>query len=359
MRIWKAYHRVYEQEYLVAVVEAETEPAAIAKVQELHFGDLPPTPPRIEAAVATGPPQPLRVRVGKILELDAGTCIPIADSERELRVVLAPRQPMFDQVVQFLLRQPAPPASWTPRLKDEGAAAARLVFRWGSYFAVIGDAMKPEWNQGISLGIGRYSNQEQARMNIEISSNMESVYHLQAFQPEVWRHLVYAARRLPGPKPVDSSVTAVGVYAVLKEGRDAVAQRMWKKLNLPSQPHPTEKPLDQETRDAFEENPIRRIMNVVALATWRVPLEDFHGDQRDAPYDRPPRPLDQRRFTMEELHELENRMAMAGNGLLETALELYGRSEQDICELLARPTVQSEAGQKWSLTERTRNVILW
>jgi hypothetical protein len=272
-----------------------------------------------------------------------------------LRVVLAPEKTLFEQVAAFLLRQPAPPTGWHPSPGEEGAALARLVWRWGSYFAAIGDPDKPEWTEGIPLGISRFNDREQARMSIEISANMEAVHHLSKQQPGTWRHLVHATRCLPGPKPTDETATSTVLHGRGWDGEYGVTH------DTPPMPRVLPAtgmfPASPQTLEAFRLNPVRRILNVAALATWRVPMEGYHGDHRSVK-PRPALPLDRCRFTATELGEVEAIMARAGNGLLHTLHELQRRDGEEL-ERLAAATMGGEAGRKWSVTERTRNVVLW
>jgi hypothetical protein len=362
--LWKVFREAYGEDRLLTVLEADSATEALAKAQGMHFEMLRSRPTRAEEAVPLDPPRPLRIAVGKLLELDAGTLVCVANPDGDLRIVLAPARTLFEQVVDFLLKQPGPPATWQPTLMDEGAAAARLVFRWGSYFAVIGDAIKPEWTQGIPLGISRYNDYEQARMSIEISSNMEAIYHLKSQQPEKWRHLAYAARLLSKPKRTDDAARSVAIHTRLVGGEEALMRRTWKALGRPGLFDPSfsarKRPVDPETLAAFDLNPVRRIMNVVALSTWRSPMEEYHGDSGGAiPEPRPTLPLDQCRFTLKEMVGVERRMAEAGNGLMQTIEALHGRTEEELRLLLAEATIEGEAGSKWSITERTRNIILW
>lgn len=354
LRLWKALEELNGKEYLLTVVEAGDPDEALARVRAMHW---PPTlgQLRVEEALAVGEPSPLRVRVGKLLVLDAGTIVQVAARDGVLRVVLAPATTLFDQLVAFLLRQPPPPADWQPSPSEECAAVARLAFRWGSYFAVIGDSEQPEWTEGISLGISRYNDREQARMSIEISANLEAIHRLREGEPATWRHLVYTARRLPGPMRTDETTTSAILHGRGWDGESSVLYN--------AEPAPRDPafagglPVSPRTLEAFWRNPVRRILNVAALATWRVPMEEYHGDHR-APKQRPPLPLDKCRFTAVELAAVETIMARASNGVLHTLDRLQALTATEL-EKFAVLAIGDEVGRRWSITERTRNVLLY
>jgi hypothetical protein len=52
----------------------------------------------------------------------------------------------------------------------ESIAATAVAIRWGSYFAVLADADKPEWSAIRSPVESRIGDHEMARINIESSA---------------------------------------------------------------------------------------------------------------------------------------------------------------------------------------------
>jgi hypothetical protein len=90
-------------------------------------------------------PVNLRIRVNDELALDAGTVEDVGGAEW---VIYPPRVTLLSQVLDYLRRKPDPPgAPTTVRVEGEGAAAAAIALRWGSYFAVLADSAKPLWNE--------------------------------------------------------------------------------------------------------------------------------------------------------------------------------------------------------------------
>ncbi len=78
---------------------------------------------------------------------------------------------LFRQVLDYLRAQPdppAPPIGWTD--ENEGAVAAAVVLRWGSYVAVLADAAKPVWAEARTPRTSRICDSEMARINIEASA---------------------------------------------------------------------------------------------------------------------------------------------------------------------------------------------
>src|SRR2546426_1354696 len=113
----------------------------------------------------------LRVRVNDELVLDAGTCEQVRGSQGHERMIRPPPTTLFRQVLAYLQEKPDPtghlPGSGAGR---EGAAAAALVLRWGSYLCVLLDRDKPLWSEAGAEGISRISDAEMARINIEASA---------------------------------------------------------------------------------------------------------------------------------------------------------------------------------------------
>jgi hypothetical protein len=83
----------------------------------------------------------LRVRVNDDLVLDAGTTEELSRSEL---VVHPPKETLFHQVLDYLRARPDPPSPpQGSTVEHEGAAAAAVALRWGSYLGVLADSSKP------------------------------------------------------------------------------------------------------------------------------------------------------------------------------------------------------------------------
>src|SRR5580658_3797282 len=96
----------------------------------------------------------LNVRVNNELLLDAGTTEEPAGSEV---IVHPPKVTLFHQVLDYLHAKSDPPTP--PTIPDyEGAAAAAIALRWGSYLAVLADSAKPLWAEAHSPEASRICN---------------------------------------------------------------------------------------------------------------------------------------------------------------------------------------------------------
>src|SRR2546430_17632811 len=88
----------------------------------------------------------LKVHVNDELVLDAGPCEGVAVSGGRECLIHPPETTLFHQVLAYLQAKPDPPARLSgTMIGHEGAAAAALVLRWGSYLAVLLDRDKPVW----------------------------------------------------------------------------------------------------------------------------------------------------------------------------------------------------------------------
>lgn len=312
----------------------------------------------------------LQVRVTETLTLDAGELVQFKHDEEDWRALFPPSPSMMQQLIDTLQTQRPPPPDWFPDEQAEGAAVARLAFRWGSYFALIGDSSKPV-SSAAGTRCGCWGDSEQARMSIEISSNLATLHQLRHSEPERWRRIVYAAQELPGPPPSDQVAVPKVLMSRLRDG----VEESYRKLSSVIQAALGEKESEvstdtlqklikmedsAEARALFRKAPLRHIWNGFVFSTWRSPLEDYHGVHSGAPElpDDVVLTLDHNRFTPQEYDEIGGIMARAGNGFVAVSDELGGHKPDDLEDLLAFPLTQSESGRKWSVTEHTRPVLL-
>ena len=132
----------------------------------------------------------LLVRVNDDLTLAAGTT-DLAGAEMVIR---PPKVTLFRQVLDYLRGKPDPPAPPSGTFIDhEGAAAAAVALRWGSYLAVLADRAKPVWSETRSPGTSRIADSGMARVNVEASAALSDWIDLCRDEPAVYEQLVLRA----------------------------------------------------------------------------------------------------------------------------------------------------------------------
>ena len=131
----------------------------------------------------------LLVRVNDDLTLAAGTTIlPVPDGHP------AAEGHALRQVLDYLRGKPDPPAPPSGTFIDhEGAAAAAVALRWGSYLAVLTDRAKPVWSETRSPGTSRIADSGMARVNVEASAALSDWIDLCRDEPAVYEQLVLRA----------------------------------------------------------------------------------------------------------------------------------------------------------------------
>ena len=285
----------------------------------------------------------LRVRVNDELVLDAGTTEELSGSEL---VVHPPKETLFRQVLDYLRAKPdspSPPKGST--VENEGAAAAAVVLRWGSYLAVLADSAKPVWAEARSPEASRICDSEMARINIEASAALAEWIDISRedrskYENLVGRALAYLPLPKTRPRPVGSDFAMLAMPEVAAKIAEATDAARLARVRADAEVHPS-----------------RLFANALVNTAWRNgPVENIHaGDFRGYP-------LDRRRVTVAEEHTL---MAFAadrlttGMGLChDLALERPARSwpEQVLPYGLAGAMLVTPTG--WTLTEATREVRL-
>lgn len=312
----------------------------------------------------------LQLQVDGTLAVDAGELVQFKHNGVDWRAVLPPSPSMMQQIVTSLLARPHPPPDWFPDEEAEGSAAARLGFRWGSYFALIGDSSKPV-SAAAGTHCGYWVDSEQARMSIEISSNLHTLHKLRHEKPDRWRRLVHAAQSLPGPSASEELAVPKVIMSRLQEGVEGSYRQLSSVIQAALGKKENEVSADtlqklmkmedsEEARSLFRKAPLRHVWNGFVFSTWRSPLEDYHGTHSGAPKlsDDVVLTLDHNRFTTQEYEEIMGIMIRAGNGFVALSDELEGHEPDELGDLLAFPLTQSESGRKWSVTENTRPVLL-
>ncbi len=285
----------------------------------------------------------LRVRVNDELVLDAGTTEELSGSEL---AVHPPKETLFRQVIDYLRAKSAPPSA--PKgstVENEGAAAAAVVLRWGSYLAVLADSAKPVWAEARSPAASRIGNSEMARINIEASAALAEWIDISrndkgSYENLVARALTYLPLPKMRPSPVGSDFVMLAMPEVAAKITGVTDAVRLARIRADAEIHPS-----------------RLFANALVNVAWRNgPVENIHaGDFRGYP-------LDHRRVTVAEEHTL---MAFAadrlttGMGLChDLAVERPARSwpEQVLPYGLAGAMLVTPTG--WTLTEATRAVRL-
>ena len=280
----------------------------------------------------------LRVRVHDDLVLDAGVCEEVSGEV----VIHPPELTLFHQVLEYLRAKPDAPASGFTN-EDEGAAAAAVTLRWGSYLAVLADRTKPVWAEARSQGVSRISNSEMARINIEASAGLALWLDILRAEPVLYETLARRALAyLPMPRWQARPEASEFAILAMPEVREKAGRGL------------SEARLAQVRSDA-ERYPSRLFANALVNTAWRNgPVEDIHaGDFRGYP-------LDRRRVTVAEERAL---MGFAIDRLA---------TGMDVCRALTSETPPSTWSEQvvpygiaqritppaWTLTEATREARL-
>ncbi len=222
----------------------------------------------------------LLVRVNDDLTLDAGT---IETAGAEL-IIRPPKVTLFHQVLAYLRGKPDPPAPRSGTFIDhEGAAAAAVALRWGSYLAVLADRDKPVWSEARSPGTSRIANTEMARISIEASAALAEWVDVCRDEPALYEQLVLrAVAYLPlprwKPRPAGTNFAMLAVPQVRDQMARAVPDARLAKVRTDAEAHPS-----------------RVFSNALVNTAWRNgPVEEVHaGESRGYP-------LDKRRITVGE-----------------------------------------------------------
>lgn len=284
----------------------------------------------------------LRVRVNDGLTLHAGVI-------GQDGIIRPPAQPMFRQVLDYLMSKPNPTKLPSGSgIGREGVAAAAICIRWGSYFAVIADRDKPMWSEVTSRETSRIRNDEMARINIEASAALAHWVDLFNADWGLYTQLVNrAVFYLPMPQKASRPERRLPfVPLALPE----VAKQIAESTDADR--------LSLARRDA-EHHPSRVFANALVNVAWRNgPIEDLHAG-RSVEY-----PIDRCRVTVHEARDLmkftASRMAAGMDVCLMLLDERERRqrswSEQVLSYRLASMLLVTPTG--WTLTETSRDVHL-
>ena len=210
----------------------------------------------------------LSVRVVGDFVLDGGRW-ELAETKDRLPVarIAAPVTPMFQQVVAYPERKPAPRGGNCPR-DEEARAAVAVCLRWGSYFAVLADPARPAAADLEDERLSHIADGEMARMNIEVSAGIAWWLTLRgADEPRYWDLVHRALAYLPtGPKTIRPLEGADMLVACATAEMAAEVRCRWPAGQL------------GQALVAAESHGIRVIANAITLRAWRNgPVEDVHA----------------------------------------------------------------------------------
>ena len=288
----------------------------------------------------------LRVRVNDELVLDAGTCEEVSGPYGPEKLIRPPETTLFHQVLTYLRAKPDPPTRPCGSMVGrEGVATAALVLRWGSYLVVLLERKKPVWSEALSPRASRISDEEMARINIEVSAALAEWIDIYRADPggRLYEQLVNrAVSYLPMPKK--TSKLTVTAFAALADPE--MAARVVQAADATRR---------ERARAEAARWPSRVLANALVNTAWRNgPVENVHaGGYRGYP-------LDQRRVTPTEERELmtfaSGRLALGMTVCLLLAMERPQRpwSEQVLPYGLAEILMITPS--RWTLTESTREV---
>lgn len=284
----------------------------------------------------------LLVTVTDDLVLDAGSTEPVG---AEL-LIRPPKVTLFHQVLAYVKRKPRPPGRRAGSFTDhEGAAAAAVVLRWGSYLAVLADRTKPIWSETRSPGTSRIADSEMRRINIEASAALAEWIDISREEPVLYEKLVVrAVADLPMPKWKARTTGTDFAMLALAEVREKMARAV------------PEDRLATVRADA-EAHSSRIFSNALINSAWRNgPVEEVHAGASKG------YPLDKRRVTVAEERSVVgsaiDRLTVGMEVCRQLGKERPPRqwAEQVVPYGLAGAMLITPSG--WTLTEETREVRL-
>lgn len=287
----------------------------------------------------------LRVRVADDFILDGGRWELAKTKDRPpVARIGSPVTPMFQQVVKYLERKPAPRCG-NFRRDEESRAAVAVCLRWGSYFAVLADPLRPAASNLDDDQVSQIADDEMARLNIEISAGVAWWLTLRgADEPRYWDLVHRALAYLPtGPKTVRPLEGGNLLLACATAEMANEVRRNWPADRL------------REALAVGEEQGIRVIANAITLRAWRNgPVEDIHAGRGGSCE------LSTRRIPP-RAEKAIIRQAQGGvhAGLKAVDILKYGAAWPPSAERVL-PFLHPLVGPaRWSHTEQSRAVELW
>lgn len=239
----------------------------------------------------------LALRVNDDLTLDAGWVEEVSDPQGFTRIITPPQKSMFFQLRDYLRQRSTTRSKLISiGLPEEALAATALCVMWGSYFAVLADFQKPFnrlTQKLLPKFVGRISNDEMARINIETSAALAHLIDLRLSDEKEYQQLIRNALAcLPIPiRRVANPITHHTIYFY------NIAYSLVDSPELEDLLSRT--PPDKLA--AAQANPTRVFTNTLINYGWRNAkfIEDIHSGRTSRAY-----PLRYRRITKDEYHAL-------------------------------------------------------
>lgn len=279
--------------------------------------------------------QPLIANGPHDLRIDLGTVTTMpmpGNAGAFVRVITPPQTQPINQVITWL-EHPAHAAELddTPFLEQEARAATVVCFRWGSYFALLSDPVRPLWAAATHTksNVWRITNEEMWRLNLEVSSGLATWLDLRDGDQERYRRIVAAALRW---LPLEGQLRPVWGrrYAV-----DAL-------VSLATPPP-----------EGWRDVPHRAFGNILALHTVRNRLESIH----DGAY--MPVPLGERRLRPDEVRSIVEHTVSSLYGMISISNSIMQNAWPDMPRLDQLGLLLNHTySPMWSLTDETRRVEL-
>jgi hypothetical protein len=332
--------------------------------------------------------QTLQVKLNDDLLLDIGR-LTVRKNAEEHRIeyhIAPPSISLFDQVTDYLWKQPEPPYRGLHN-RDLGIGFAALTMRWGSYLAALCAAEYPVYEPDVASisaahnrSVSLISDEEMRRLNIEISANIAQLGLL--FNNDSMRFynlLLRAFAYLPMP------IRSAKPNHRLRQGFSGEIVAGSLNVYLARHPHMSQKVLtslglDADGAEDYYANytlrqipgePARVIANFLTKAAWRnTMIEDYHAGlllNRDAPL-----LPEQRRLNVKEQRELMRELSDNSYEVINTFYSFYSseRFSRDprfdfvpiypqIAEAICNMGFSLYSyPSAWSTTERSADVVL-
>lgn len=280
---------------------------------------------------------PLKLRVTADLELDLG----YAEHHESGVDLIPPKRTQFEQLIDFLDRQPDPGRRSRSGIMCEAYALSALCLRWGTYLGALLDPEKSVWEHAGNRTVCAIHNSEMARINIEASAALE--YWVELYRSDAGVHRVTelshkAAHYLKLPRKVDKPTTWP-----FELSDPAVSAELFARTGTAA----------ESARHLAAQTPSRLFANyMIALWYRQGPIENVHaGRSRDFP-------LDRRRITATE----ERTIIAFATGLFRYVAATLSRLRSQRLEwaeaMMPYGLLSTGGIYNWSLTERTRQVRL-
>jgi len=250
---------------------------------------------------------------------------------------------MFEQLLSYLESKPEPRSSRLTGVDQDTLAGTTLCVRWGSYLAVLMDGTKPLWSHANDPAVSAITDEEMARINIEVSAAFKSCLDL--YRQDGGCTVRSLARR---------ALTYLPVYKTIPRHEDRLSFLAHQETSQMILSHEATERVDR-ARQTAQKAPYRVIANALTNYAFRNSgkIEDVHaGSYRGSP-------LDRRRISPQDergvLRDVNGLMKHAMSACFMLSADRSGRSEVE----QALPFVLSWFfPRNWSVTEISRGITL-